>query len=263
MNVIQRYEDFSKFDDMAWDMINSIDTIIKESDETNYKKVQRKVISDLKLNFRFIGTFGTGIGAFYPIVESLMVNLGKGIDITSDVVVLSTLCALTIIYLEEKKYKDSKEEKDLIDDSKSMLEELKMRGVGNGIIKKLVKAFQAIKGIFLTISRHTEAVVNGLIDMFAYTSLLIPVLNGVYYVINKYDLNIDTLIQNFIGLSIGVGTIIAKHGISLIISKIKDKFPINKKEVVDDIEVSDVKKFGDIISGGDVEQESGELIKEQ
>lgn len=261
MNVIQRYEDFSKFDDMAWDMINSIDSIIKESDETNYKKVQRKVISDLRLNFRFIGTFGAGIGAFYPVVESLMKNLK--VTMTPDVIVLSTICALTIIVLEEKKYKDSKEEEELTNDSKSMLEELKMRGVGNGIIKKLVKSFHSIKNIFQTIGRHTGAVINGLIDMFAYTSLLIPVLNGVYYVINKYDLNIDTLIQNFIGLSIGVGTIIAKHGISLIISKIKDKFPINKKEVVDDIEVSDVKKFGDIISGSDVEDEDTELIKEQ
>jgi hypothetical protein len=260
-NKIQRYQEFFKYDDMAWDMINSMDSLIKESDETNFKKIQNKVVSDLKLNFRFIGTFGVGIGAFYPIVESLMKNLGQNIDITSEVVVLSSICALTIVYLEEKKFKDEKEEQDLIDDSKSMLEELKMRGVGNGIIKKLVKSFHSIKNIFQTIGRHTGAIINGFIDMFAYTSLLIPVMNGILAVINKYELNIDTLTQNFIGLSIGVGTIIAKHGISLIASKLKDKFKINKKKIIDDIDTSDdVRKFGDVISGDD---EKAELIKEQ
>jgi len=261
MNKIHRYQDFSKYDDMSWDMINSMDTLIKESDETNFKKIQNKVVSDLRLNFRFIGTFGAGIGAFYPIVESLMKNLGQNIEVTPEVVVLSSICALTIIYLEEKKFRDEQEEQDLIDGSKSMLEELKMRGVGNGIIKKLVKAYKSISSIFNIIGRRTGAVINGFIDMFAYTSLLIPVMNGILFVINKYELNIDTLVQNFIGLSIGVGTIIAKHGISLIISKIKDKFKINKEEVIDDIDTSgDIKKFGDIISSDD---EKSELIKEQ
>lgn len=261
MNTIHRYQDFSKYDDMSWDMINSMDTLIKESDETNFKKIQNKLVSDLRLNFRFIGTFGAGIAAFYPIVESLMKNLGQNIEVTPEVVVLSSICALTIIYLEEKKFRDEQEEQYLIDGSKSMLEELKMRGVGNGIIKKLVKAYKSISSIFNIIGRQTGAVINGFVDMFAYTSLLIPVMNGILFVINKYELNIDTLIQNFIGLSIGVGTIIAKHGISLIISKIKDKFKINKEEVIDDIDTSgDIKKFGDIISSDD---EKSELIKEQ
>lgn len=263
MNTIHRYQDFSKYDDMSWDMINSMYTLIKESDETNFKKIQNKVVSDLRLNFRFIGTFGVGIGSFYPIVESLMKNLGQNIELTPEVVVLSSICALTIIYLEEKKFRDEQEEQDLIDGSKSILEELKMRGVGNGIIKKLVKAYKSISSIFNIIARRTGAVINGFIDMFAYTSLLIPIMNGILFVINKYELNIDTLIQNFIGLSIGVGTIIAKHGISLIISKIKDKFKINKEEVIDDIDTSgDIKKFGDTISSDD-EGEYTELIKEQ
>lgn len=262
MNKIHRYSDFSKYDDMSWDLINSMESLIKESEgESDFKKVQKKVISDLKLNFRFIGTFGAGIGAFYPIVESLMKNLGKSIEITPEVVVLSTICALTIVYLEEKKFKDEREEELLISDSKSMLEELRMMGVGNGIIKKLIKSYKSILGIFNTIAKHIGSVASGFIDMFAYTSLLIPIMNGMLYTINKYQLNIETLVENFIGLSIGIGTIITKHGISLIVSKLKDKFEINKKEIVDDIDISgDVSKFGDIKT----ELDSGdEMITEQ
>lgn len=263
MNFIQKYQEFSKYEDMSWDMINSIDYLIKESEESNFNKIQKKVISDLGLNFRFIGTFGAGIGAFYPIVESLMKNLGQNIELTPEVVVLSTICAVTILYLEEKKNKKPEEEERLISDSKSMLEELKMRGVGNGIIKKLVKSIVSIKTIFAKIGKYTGAVVKGFVDMFAYTSLLIPVMNGILYVVNKYELNLDTLVQNFIGLSIGVGTIITKHGISIILSKIKDKFGIDKDEVIKDIDIdtSNVKKFGDIIK--DVEDSEHEMIKEQ
>lgn len=262
MNKIKRYQDFYKYDEMAWSMINSFDTlIINESKENSFKYFQKKVIKDLNLNFKFLGTFGAGISAFYPIVDSLMTNLGKNIEITSEVVVLSTICAFTIIYLEEKKYRNEKEEQELIDNSKSILEELKMRGVGNGIIKKLVKGLHSIKNIFSLIVRHLGYVLNGFIDMFAYTSLLLPVLNGILAVVNKYELNVDTLIHNFIGLSIGVGTIIAKHGIYLIASKLKDKFKINKEEIINDIDTSgDIKKFGDVITSDD---QKGELIKEQ
>jgi hypothetical protein len=261
MNFIYKYDDFSNYEKMSWEMINSIEPMINESDENNFKKFQNKVLSDLGINFRFIGTFGSGIGAFYPIVESLMKNLGQTIELTPDVVVLSTICAITIVYLEEKKYRNSNEEKELIDGSKSMLEELKMRGVGNGIIKKLIKSLYSILNIFKKIGKYLGAVINGFVDMFAYTSLLIPVLNGVLYIVDKYELNLDTIVQNFIGLSIGVGTIIAKHGISIIISKIKDRFKIDKDEVLDDIDISNVKKFGDIITN--TEDGEDELIKEQ
>jgi hypothetical protein len=117
-----------------------------------------------------------------------------------------------------------------------MLEELKMRGFGNGIVKKLMKGLESIKNIFSIIGKHIGAVIGGVIDMFAYTSLLIPLLNGVMAIIHKYDLNLETLPQNFLGLAVGVGTIIAKHGIVEIISILKSKFTISQKEVLDDID---------------------------
>jgi hypothetical protein len=64
-------------------------------------------------------------------------------------------------------------------------------------------------------------------DMFAYTAMLIPIMNGILYVIGKYDLNFDNFIKNFIGLSIGVGTIITKHG--MILNKLKSNNKIGIK----------------------------------
>jgi cobalamin biosynthesis Co2+ chelatase CbiK len=184
----------------------------------------------------------------------------SSIDITPDKVVLLTICAFTIVYLEEKKFKDGQEEEILTKDSKSMLEELKMMGIGNGIVKKLVKLFKSITGIFSIIGKHLNAVTKGFIDMFAYTAILIPIMNGILYIIGKYDLNVDTFLENFMALSMGVGTLIAKNGIISIIDKLKDKISTkDKKEIVDEVDTTVIKKVSDFI----LDPEHGEMINEQ
>jgi hypothetical protein len=261
MKVI-KFKEYSLQDSMVIDFLNSFDKMITESDETSYKKIERKVISDLKLNTQLVFTFGAGIGSFYPIVDKLMKNMNiDSIELTPDRIVLLTIAAFTIIYLEEKKFKSDKEEEILTKDSKSMLEELKMMGIGNGIVKKLIKGLKSITNIFSLIGKHLGAVVGGFIDMFAYTAMLIPIMNGILFIINKYDMNLDTICDNFMGLTMGVGTIIAKHGIVEILNKIKTKFPINKKKVIDEIETPIIQKFGDIKN--DSPEQDGDLIKEQ
>ena len=258
---IQKFQEYSLQDSMALDFINSFDGLITESDETEYKKVQKRVISDLRLNGNLSLTFGTGIKAFYPVVDKLMTNMKiSSIDITADKVVLLTICAFTIVYLEEKKSKDGQEEEILTKDSKSMLEELKMMGIGNGIVKKVVKLFKSITNIFTIIGKHLNTVIKGFIDMFAYTAILIPIMNGILYIIGKYDLSVDTFLENFAALGIGVGTLIAKNGIISIIDKLKDKISTkNKKEIVDEVDTTVIKKVSDFI----IHPEDGEMINEQ
>ena len=86
-------------------------------------------------------------------------------------------------------------------------------------------------------------------------------MNGILYIVGKYDMNLDTICDNFMGLAMGVGTLIAKHGIVEILNKIKDKFPISKKKVIDEIETPIIQKFGDIKDNSPEQQ--GDLIKEQ
>jgi hypothetical protein len=246
---------------MAWDFINSFDGLITESDETEYKKVQKRVINDLRLNGNLSLTFGAGIKALYPIVDKLMTNMKiSSIDITADKVVLLTICAFTIVYLEEKKFKDGQEEDILTKDSKSMLEELKMKGIGNGIVKKVKELFKSITGIFNLIGKHLNSVVKGFVDMFAYTAILIPIMNGILYVVGKYDLSVNTFLENFAALTMGVGTLIAKNGIISIIDKLRDKLsPKDKKEIVDEVDTTVIKKVSDFT----LKPTDGEMINEQ
>jgi hypothetical protein len=254
MHTIQRYRDFSKYDDMLSTFLKAIEPAINESDNdsdnmSNFKRIQKKVLADLRLNLKFVGTFGAGIAAFYPIVESLMLNWGKNIEITPEVVVLATLCAFTIIYIEERKFKNEQEETQLTEDSKSMLEELKMKGVGNGIIKKLAKCFRSISGLFEIISKHIGSVIIGFIDMFAYTSLLIPITNGILSVVNKYNLNLETLADNLVGLTMGIGTIVAKHTIMNIFNRLRDKIDPKKINPIELTNIKKVAEFGDPSDG--------------
>ena len=259
---VKRFLQYSMQDSMVFDFINSFDGLITESDETEYKKIQKKVIMDLRLNSNLSLTFGTGIQALYPVVNKLMTNMKiSSIDITPDKVVLLTICAFTIVYLEEKKFRDGTEEDILTKDSKSMLEELKMMGIGNGIVKKVVKIFKSVVGIFSLIGKHLDAVVKGFVDMFAYTTILIPIMNGILYIVGKYELNTDSFLENFAALTMGVGTLIAKNGIISIIDKLKDRINTkDKKKIVDEVDTTIIKKVSDFTLNPIID---GEMINEQ
>lgn len=262
---VYKFAEYSLNNSMVDAFIESLRPLINEGSGgvSKYDSSLSKIVKDLKLNIELISTFGTGIGAFYPIVESLMTNMNTdSVEITSSTVVLLTITAISIIYLEERRSK-IKDESSFTKDCKSMLEELKMMGLGNGIVKKLIDCLKSIKNIFSVISKHMGAVARGFIDMFAYGAILIPIMNGVYSIINKYDLNFDTLSQNFLGLSMGVGTIIAKHGISDIVDKIKNRLPVDKDKIISEIETPITQKVADITFGDSDVHHDGELIKEQ
>jgi len=261
MNKIYNFSDLSIYDNMTNDFLNSFNEIITEDfKKTEYKKTQAKILSDLKLNFSLIGVYGAGITGLYPIVEKLITS--EKVEVTIETVVLATITAITIIYLEEKELKPEKEFA-LQKDAKSLLEESRMKGVGDGIIKKIIKALQSIQNIFKMIGKHTGAIISGFIDLFSYVSLMIPMLNAVMYVIGKYDLNLDTITLNFAGLAMGIGTIITKHGILDIINKIKDRFPVDKK-IIDEIETPVIQKFGDgDYSKTPIVDDDVEMIQEQ
>lgn len=257
--MVFKFNDYYFYNEMSMEFINSLDRIVESNDVGLFKKIAK----DLKLNFSLIGTFGAGMASLYPIVDKLVKNMNLNIEVTAELIVLLTVTSVSIAILEEKKSKGDQNIDKVTKDCKSMLEELKMSGIGNGIVKKVVNCIKSIKNIFVLIGKHIGAIIGGVIDMFAYTSLFIPIMNGVMWIIGKYDLNIDTLPGNFLGLAVGVGTIIAKHGIIDIINRIKSKFPVSKKRVMDEIETPMVQKFGDTTISNNDKLKNSDLIKEQ
>lgn len=251
-------------------IFNVLDPYMKEPDEKygigdlsdSYKRVEKKVLSDLKLDSKLALTFGAGIGALYPIVEKLMKNMNiQSIEINTETIVLLTIASITIVFLEEKKDMDIAKREKLTKDSKSMLEELRMRGIGDGIVKKIIKALDSIKNIFSLIGKHIGAIIGGVIDMFAYTSILIPIMNAILFLIGKYDMTPDSVIQNFFSLGVGVSSRIAKHSLIELITKLKNKLNIDKNKIIGEIETPVIQKFSNYVD--QEPNQDGDLIKEQ
>jgi hypothetical protein len=143
---------------------------------------------------------------------------------------------------------------------RTILEELKLKGIGNGIVKKLVKCFNSIGGLFKILFKNTPYLVSGFMDMFAYTSILMPTMNAVSALVGNYNLNMDTLPGNLISVGIGVTTFLAKNGLTFLINKLKDRFNIR---VNPDLEIPTVVRSYDIADGGVDNMGKNKLIKEQ
>lgn len=246
---ILRYNEYSKSEEMALEFVNSFTPSINESSnkEEEYKSILQKVVKDLGLNFSFIGTFGTGVALMYPIVDELIKNSSFNVESTPETIILATITTFSIIYLEEKKSKLSEGEiESLKDDNKSLLTELKLRGVGNAIIKKLISCFNSITNIFKIIFKNTGHVISAFFDIFGYTALLIPAMNGIFYMIHKYDMNIDSMINNFLSLGLGVASLYAKHGINYLIDKLKNSINIKKMKLDEEPIIKNSPEFIDV-----------------
>lgn len=252
-------------------IFDTLDDVIQNNDDgfdnleasTPYKRIEKKVLSDLKLDTKLVFTFGAGIGALYPVIQNMMQNLSlSGVEMTQETTVLLTIACITIVYLEEKKFKTPEEEEKLTKDSKSMLEELRMRGIGDGIVKKVMKSIESIKNVFAVVAKHLGAMVGGVIDMFGYTAILIPIMNAILWIIGKYEMSVDAVIQNFFSLGVGIASRIAKHGLVELINKLRGVISNKtKEEIIDELETPVIQRFSDI-RDKDEEQE-GDLIKEQ
>jgi len=144
-------------------------------------------------------------------------------------------------------------------DAKTLLEELKLRGIGNGIIKKMVKCFKSITNLLKVIFKNTPFVISSLIEMFAYTSILMPSMNAISSMIGTYKMDMDTLSANLASVGIGVGSFLAKSGFDYIVNKLRSKF---KLKINPDIEVPTVVRHYDI-KDGESDMGKSKLIKEQ
>lgn len=230
---------------------NSLNTRINESQNEDYESISKKLSKDLKLNLSSVTKFGVAITAFYPIVTKLINNSQIKVEDPIEASVLLTICAFSIIHSDDAKLSEDDKFK-LKNQCKSMLEELKLRGIGNGIVKKIIACIRSIFKLFKIIAKHMGSVVVNILDMFAFTTLLLPILNAIMACIGKYSLTIDTLSGNLLSIGVGVGTLVVKN---IVINTLKKLNKSDKaKEIIGDTS-HDVKKFGDAdLSGKNLQQ---------
>ncbi len=233
---IKRFENYSDeyIQTMASDLMNNlINEDIKESN-SSWVNLQKKVLEDLGINFKFVATFGTGITAFFPVIDNLIKNMNLKVDVTPEMIIYLTICAVAIIYLEENKEKSSQPEMiALTKDVKSELEEFRMKGL-YGIVKKVVSCLKSTKYIFNIIAKHSGVIAYEFCNLFIYTALFVPIISIMSDLITNHKIDLDTLPGIFLGVGVSITTMIAKNFIVDFIKKLKAKFNI-KKEVEEEI----------------------------
>lgn len=298
--MIGKFDDYSFGREMAAEFLRNLDAPVNEAvDQEEYKNIEREEIEkfksgvkgDVKLNFNLIGTFGAGIGALYPIIDSIISKTAPAMDTRT--VVLLTIAAVYLIVLEEKKHSKRDDEgnrKQMLAEVKAILSELQLAGFPNAntgtkngsdspILSKVVECLKAINKIFHVfisglhkvglkdaldfLFRGGAAVRTGFTDMISYTAMLVPVMNGINAIIGIYNMDFGTFMTNVGMFSAGLTAIIMKHGVGFLMNKLKDVLKLSKKErerlkkEVEDIDVPLIKKVGDI------DDEGHDLIKEQ
>lgn len=268
MNKILKYKDWEKnskiIEEFARHFINP--KMNESINESTIKAILTQLARDLKFNYQLIFTFGAGINAMYPIILHLIKNSNLNVELTTETVVLMTIAAISIAYLEENKNKSgdaeiickvcdgtgqllSPEAQSLEDtddkedcricagkgsslslvtrkDAQTMLEELKMKGVGNRIIEKLVKCLNSIGSFVRMIFKNTPIVVSSLIDLFGYTAILIPTMSALSAIINQNFWNVEnlpTVIEgNLLSVGVGIVAFLARRGFESLANKIKE-----------------------------------------
>lgn len=291
-NMIVKFDDYNRNREMVLDFFKNLDVKVNESTKKDeYKEVERTEIEkfksgvkgDIKLNFNLIGTFGAGIGALYPMVDSLISLTSPVIDTRT--IVLLTIAAVYLIVLEEKKHSKIDEignRKQMLAELKAVLSELQLAGFPNAntgsktgsdssVLSKVVECLKSVKKIFSIlvegirkiglmdtldfVMRGSAALRTGFIDMIGYTAMLVPVMNGINAIIGIYKMDINSFLSNIGMFVAGITALMAKHGIGFLMDKLKDVLKLSKKDrerikkEVEEIEVPLIKKVGDIDSG--------------
>ena len=175
-----------------------------------FKNVIAKTIKELKLNFKFLVTFGPAISLFYPIVERLLKNEGLSLELTPMNIILATICGVSIAIDNNKD--NIKHVMDILKDETWIV-----------VIKKISKFILNIRKLFSYVAEQSGKMIDSLSSMFGYTMLLVPFMK----IITNYTTTKSLTLEDLSTLGVGV---ISSAGISLtskIIQHVLNKLPKN------------------------------------
>lgn len=184
---ILKYQDLK----MADDFLNSLFTnIVLENNEL----LKDTFLDKLEIHKILIDKFKNIIPELDKMSLDLIKNSKLNIQTNDKVVMLFSIAALSVCILDEAKFLIEhdivKTEYEL--EVKSILEELKLSGVGNGLVKNLSSIYTSIISLSIKIFKSTDI----------YDSLSKPnLLKSIDIYINKFKLSINDFPTNFSRLS--------------------------------------------------------------
>jgi hypothetical protein len=254
MTKILKYREHGDWETIAEEFLYQINNSVvleSENSDGDLNQTIKDIFSRLGFNIELTLTFGTGVKLMYPIVDNLIKNMNLQIQPSYEDVVLLCITVISIMFLNNKKNPPISS-----DDIKNKLNpEIQMKfGNPRSIVNKFVVCFDGIFNFINKFPKLFGVAMTNILDMFAYTSILLPVMNAISLFCLKYELTPDNLLGNLLSLGIGVMTVSARRLYNFVKSKVK-----NDRSTADDQEdvLSDVGDLQDLDMG------KSKLIQEQ
>jgi len=251
MNKILKFSEYYDWSKIAEDFISTVkNPPIDESSENtneNLSNTIKSILDKFGFNMSLVLTFGTGVKMMYPIVANLIENMQFQIKPTTEDIVLLCITCLSIMYLENKKHPPLSPE-----EIKNKLNaEIQMKfGNPRTLINRLLKCFDSL---FLFMKKFPKLIgvsLGNIVDMFAYTAILQPVMNAISTFVGTYDLTPDNLAGNLTSLAAGIVTVSGRTFLNYL---------RNKKQNVGEREY-DLPNVEDL---SEIDPKGANLIKEQ
>lgn len=232
---------------------------LKEIEGDKNKELIKKISKDLKVDLSQLKDFDKSISIFLPTIESILNNVSN-IENNDEVNILSTMATSFIIYLEKE---ENSNEEYLTKASRTLLEELKLRGVGNGVIKKIIKSLESIKNFISFLYSYKNKDIDSFSDLISIKGIknVFKILSDI---ILEYKMSNEDIVMNFNNISTGATLSISKDKINDIINTLRDLDKLNKSKISKDIESqnTDIKGFSTYYNDGEI-PEGTEIIQEQ
>jgi hypothetical protein len=197
--VNKLYEDIANFGEGEMEAKPLIETLIREE---KGKSIIGDIVDELRLAPKFIFSFGTGIGAFYEPVRSLLE--GSGFKMTEYEIYLLIITAVALLINEV--------------DSEKLVNKVKEMGLFSAL-SPVKEYILNSKKLINSVVKNVLGVSYGLTDILGFTALLVPTMNLLTNIINDYGLTSNNLGDMLKGLVLSASV----YGIKSVIKRIKNK----------------------------------------
>lgn len=197
--VNKLYEDIANFGEGEMEVKPLIETLIREE---KGKSIIGDIVDELRLAPKFIFSFGTGIGAFYEPVRSLLE--GSGFKMTEYEIYLLIITAVALLINEV--------------DSEKLVNKVKEMGLFSAL-SPVKEYILNSKKLINSVVKNVLGVSYGLTDILGFTALLVPTMNLLTNIINDYGLTSNNLGDMLKGLVLSASV----YGIKSVIKRIKNK----------------------------------------
>lgn len=204
--------------------------------DEEYQVIKKELIKDLKIDLKLLNNFENSIDILIPFVKNILKNT-KNIEVNKQNTVLTSISISFIIYLEKEKNND---EEKLTKVSKSLLEELRLRGIGNGIIKDIIKSLDIIKNLIAFFYKYFKKDIITFTQLFSLKNIDCA-FHNISSIVSEYDMSIENINQNFNNIITGNSSVILKKDIIKLLDCFEE---LNKSKIINSINFKD----DDIIS---------------